>query len=424
MRSIRRFNSLDSMPTGSPHPSALGHFLTGFAIVAAAAFVTVWLHQTAFLHWADLENLDAWILLHKPEPSREIVVVDITDDDYRNLFDSQSPLAPPRVRTLIWAIAATYPKVVGIDLDTSEWNPSERQWLVDKVKIGQAGVPGAVPVVWALGGNPLDDQTAPGNNAGKKREGRVTFDPINGGPGPYCWAIPGILPDEDGVVRSYMRSVADGTGRRLYGFATAIAAVDSHGPAACLNPPAAPATLGQPRRIAFTGGRDAFEHLTASVVLGAAFSDAWKIDNPLRGKIVLLGGAYRLARDRYVTPVAYLDGVDVLAHSLQSLSSRNELRDAGKELFLWIDLALGVFLVTLTYWKKIWVEIFAFVMIPILSLMASLLIYNSLGYFASVMPVILGVTVHKLMEHFVDHHRLNREVIRLQDELHQLKAKA
>lgn len=424
MRSIRRLNFRDSMPTGSSHPSFLGHFLTGFAIVAAAAFVTVWLHQTSFLHWADLENLDAWILLHKPEPSREIVVVDITDDDYRGLFDSQSPLAPPRVRTLIWAIAATYPKVVGIDLDTSEWDPSERQWLVDKVKIGQTGVPGAVPVVWALGGYPLDDKTTPDGDTAENREGRVTLDPINGGPGPYCWAIPGIVSDQDGVVRSYMRSVADGTGRRLYGFATAIATVDSHGSAACLNPPAAPATLGQSHRIAFTGGRDAFEHLTASVVLGAAFSDAWKIDNPLRGKIVLLGGAYHLARDRYVTPVAYLDGVDVLAHSLQSLSSRNEMRDAGKELFLWIDLALGAFLVTLSYSKTLWAQVFAFVMIPLLSLVASLLIYNSLGYFASVTPVILGVTVHSLMEHFVDHHRLNREVIRLTDELHRLRDKA
>ena len=412
------------MPTGSPLPSAWRHFLTGFAIVAAAAFLTVRLHHTSFLHWADLENLDVWILLHKPEPSREIVVVDITDDDYRVLFDSQSPLAPPRVRTLIWAIAASYPKVVGIDLDTSEWNPSERQWLVDKVKIGQAGVPGAVPVVWALGGYPLEDKTTPDGNTAENREGRVTFALINGGPGPYCWAIPGIVPDEDGVVRSYMPSVADGTGRRLYGFATAIAAVASQGPAACLHLSPAAATPGQSRRIAFAGGRDAFAHLTASVVLGAAFSDAWKVENPLRGKIVLLGGAYHVARDRYVTPVAYLDGVDLLAHSLQSLSPGNELRDAGKDLFLWIDLALGALLVTMSYWKTLWAEIFAFVMMPLLALFASLLVYNSLGYFASVMPVILGVTVHSLMEHFVDHHRLKREVGVLRRELQQLKAKA
>src|SRR5580658_3804136 len=163
MRSIRPRVSPNSMRDESPHPSPWEHFLVGFAIVGVAALLTVQLHKTAFLHWADLDNLDTWILLNKPEPSKDIVVVDITDDDYRSLFDSQSPLVPARVRTLIWAIAATYPRVLGIDLDTSEWDPSQRQWLVDKIKIDQANVPGSVPVVWALGGSPPVHQLSAAN---------------------------------------------------------------------------------------------------------------------------------------------------------------------------------------------------------------------------------------------------------------------
>jgi CHASE2 domain-containing sensor protein len=403
------------MQPESHHAFPWEHFLTGFAVVIVAALLTVRLHETSFLHWADLANLDAWILIHKPEPSREIVVVDITDNDYRELFDSQSPLAPARLRTLIWAIAASYPKAIGVDLDTSEWKPSQRQWLPDKIKIDQTGVPGSVPVVWALGGSPVE-----GRGDG---EMRVTFDSVNGGLGSYCWAVPGVLPDEDGIVRSYMQSVADSKGHRMFGFAAALSAVSAKGMAGCLQtPPALPAGEPYPR-IAFSGGRDAFEHFTASLVLGAAFSDAWKITNPLRGKIVLLGGSYRAARDKYVTPVAYLDGVDILAHSLQSISSPNQVREVGKELFLWIDLALGAVLVTLTYWKKLWAEILAFLLVPVISLLGSLLIYNSLGYFASVMPVVLGVAVHAVIEHIVEHHKLNRELTRLRRELHEIKAK-
>ena len=395
------------------------HFLTGFAVVAAAALLTVRLHETTFVHWADMQNLDAWILLYKPEPSREIVVVDVTDDDYRNLFDSRSPLAPARLRTLIWAVAATYPKIIGVDLDTSEWDPSERQWLRDKIGIDQAGVPGAVPVVWALGGHPIEDRVS--GTSIEKRQHHVAFDAVNGGLGPYCWAVPVIIPDDDGVVRSYMWSVSDGGGRIMYGFAAAVATAASHGSAACQDTPPPSERVEPIRRIAFSGGRGAFVHLTASVVLGAAFSGAWKIDNPLRGKIVLVGGSYQPARDRYVTPVAYLDGVDVLAHSLQSLSSKSQLREAGKQLFLWIDLTLGVFLVFLTYWKKFWVEALTIVTVPLLALLGSLLVYDSLGYFASVVPVMLGVGVHRLLEHVVDHQRLKREVIRLRNEVQDLK---
>jgi len=62
-------------------------------------------------------------------------------------------------------------------------------------------------------------------------------------------------------------------------------------------------------------------------------------------------------------------------------------------------------------------------MITILCLLASLLLYDSLGYFASVMPVIVGVAMHKLIEHVWEDHKRDRELNRLRLELNQLRSK-
>ena len=48
-----------------------------------------------------------------------LVVID--EDDYRSVFKSQSPLAAQGIFNIIQAILKGNPKVVGVDLDTSQW---------------------------------------------------------------------------------------------------------------------------------------------------------------------------------------------------------------------------------------------------------------------------------------------------------------
>src|SRR5260370_12286928 len=65
--------------------------------------------------------LDAWLRIQalRPDP-KTIVIVAITNDDYESLFKSTSPLDPSELRKLIDAIALGRPKVIGVDIDTSD----------------------------------------------------------------------------------------------------------------------------------------------------------------------------------------------------------------------------------------------------------------------------------------------------------------
>jgi CHASE2 domain-containing sensor protein len=62
--------------------------------------------------------------------SDDIYIVHITDEDYRSLFESKSPLPPKHVEDLLAkVIDLIKPRVVGVDLDTNddEWrDPSIR----------------------------------------------------------------------------------------------------------------------------------------------------------------------------------------------------------------------------------------------------------------------------------------------------------
>ena len=61
--------------------------------------------------------MDTWLRLKAPQEARDVVIVGITDDDYKDLFGSKSPLWSYPLGALIRAIASGGPAVIGIDLD-------------------------------------------------------------------------------------------------------------------------------------------------------------------------------------------------------------------------------------------------------------------------------------------------------------------
>ena len=65
--------------------------------------------------------LDSLVLLQHRRQVNDIVVVEITEDDYRSpaLFDGHSPLDRQRLRALLSAVIAGNPKLIVVDLDTS-----------------------------------------------------------------------------------------------------------------------------------------------------------------------------------------------------------------------------------------------------------------------------------------------------------------
>lgn len=363
----------------------LSHLATGSAIVVAAAAITSALHDTSFFRRLENSNLDTWLLAKKPVVSQDIFVVLVTDDDYRNLFHATSPLDQRQLQKIAGAIAKSGARLIGVDFDTSEWDPALTKEL-----------PRDVPVVWA--------------REAEESGGGLRLEKVLGGDGHgVCFGLPSYVPDDDGVIRAYN---SEFEGIPSFGKSAAGGCRSEH--EAGVHPHEHAKTIN------FLGNRLSFDHLPAGALLALAETAEWRKQNPLRGKIVLLGGAFKAARDQFPTPVGRMDGVDILAHTIASELPGGEMRHLNKSAFFAMDLVLGLLLVTGTWFlPRAWALLITFLFLPLLAFAASWLAFQSAGYFASFVPVLAGVFIHELIEHVREHRELLRECEELKRELQQ-----
>ena len=376
----------------------LEHFGIGFLVVFAAAILTYLCRDFEFMNRMEMTNLDSWVSFQNPEPRSEIVVVEITAEEYGSLFHATSPLKPSSLAILVWAIAHSSPKVIGIDMDTTAWPREIRDRVRRYTVTREQGKATRIPVVWALGGY--------------SESGLFALDQIANSNPEDCFAVPASIEDTDGIVRRYFPEVVADK-KRWRGFQRAILDASQGHQETCGVTDARGEAVA-PVKINFRGGRAAFAHITASVVLGAAFTEAWRADNPLRGRIVLLGGAYHAARDRYLTPVGIMTGVDIAAHTVRSAAPGGSIKDVPEIVFLAVDLLVGIGLVIIAFFTEtLWALVGTVVAVPVVAVIASFAVYQSFGYFASFIPMLLGVFFHSLIEHIVVYRRMASELKRL-----------
>lgn len=352
-------------------PVLLGSFL-----IVHAVFGGVWLLS------ADAAALDSFLLLRAPRHAGRVALVVIDEVDYRERFHARSPLDPTALQEVLNAIAAGRPALVGVDLDTSA------------PVFTSLRVPPGIRVVWARG-------------AREVQPGQLEPQPALGGSDPPDTGIAGVVPDSDGVVRRYLRSfpIPGGT---TFNWAIARSVATP-----CLRRELAqedaepPLSHGEPVAFLydFAGGAASLPRYPARLVLdGARNPEAWGRSGPLTGRIVLLGGTYLAARDRHVTPVGPLAGVDLVALAVESDLSCRGVRDAAHWVGGLLDLASGTLLVYLHHlsmrrqWPLRGVLLLSLVAIPVLAVAASAIVFHTAGYWLSSLPLLLGVLLHQLYE--------------------------
>jgi CHASE2 domain-containing sensor protein len=361
--------------------------------VLVAALATLGMEDSWFFRHMENSNLDIWLHAKAPIPSDRVFIVDITDDDYKTLFGSTSPLNPGEVAVIVEAIRDSGASLIGVDLDTSGWSAD-----------AAAAARQYKNTVWAR-----EYLEGDGKDAGLQN--------VLGGDRPdVCFGLPAYVPDEDGVIRHYEPVVDLPHEPPEFSFAARIVA-------GCgAKPPAADSSTGEAKLINFLGDPKAFGHLSAKSLLTLYQTDGWKHSaNPLQGRIVLLGGAFRAARDKFDTPAGRMDGVDIVAHDIVSELPDGEVKSPGKRFFFAVDVGLGLLLVAGGWLlPRKWALPAMLVVVTVTALLASWLAFRSFGYFASFVPVLGGVLTHELFEHFLEHHELlkeHQELLRERDEL-------
>jgi CHASE2 domain-containing sensor protein len=341
-----------------------------------------------------MANLDAWVVTQDSELSREIVLLDIDNDEYQKTFEGHSPLKPEEVTNLISLIAKAGAGVIIVDIDTTDWTEQNLTsgWLKP------AAPDRLLPIViWARTTQQVDGgPIVLSNVAGRKDTTMPTNDQT------LCWGVPKVL-ESGGLLRAYPRYIT--LGKTAVPSLAAAAAAAFHDPrphyekTGSINcnilsrnfddgPSAAVLRTGS-RRFARYHPAELREFMAPPVVDQAT---------PLSGKVVILGGSFAAARDSYWTARGQRDGIEILATAIDSELNKPMSLEKSAVLFYVIDVLVGLLILLVSQvLPKTWSLLFVVLAVPAAAFAGSLFAFWS-GYFASFMPVLAGVFFHKLFD--------------------------
>jgi CHASE2 domain-containing sensor protein len=330
-------------------------------------------HQGCTHSW-EMAGLDSFVRFNAPRYSDDIVIVEITDEDYEHQFQSHSPLDAGRLGALLTALHGAHPALIVLDIDTSD--PSFG-------KLGELGVTAWPEVVWARVPKRLPRGEQPENNY------QAELDPVAGGlvTDASHMGLPVFPVDSDGVVRRYRQQLETSAGTL---------------PSLAWNA-ARRYNINAKERSGdilfnFTGDRYAFPIVQAGEFLGPAHSEDWR--RILGGKIVMLGGDYAAGRDTYLTARGEMAGVELVAHAAQSDLRGGGIGEGSFLVSAVFDIAFGTLLVFLFFRLHLGPAFLfgVFGLLP-LALAGSWLSFRSLGYWVSFVPLMLGMLIHQLHDY-------------------------
>ncbi len=275
----------------------------GGVIVGAQHVVSSFQLFRALEQW----SLGVASVVAHPSQSGELVIVSITREDYVRDFNGKSPLRADRLKHLVQAVALGRPRVVGVDIDTSDRRfvgfEEDVRGDAGSIDDDAARFLRTVPIVWAR---------VPTFSRVQKR---YFLSPVLGERAPPADTAAAALPlDGNDIARYYSRAVAtDLDVGPMPTFARSVFAQ--------VNPIITPDNDTGLRLIHYplpgAGGKRSINPMPAQTFLRQDLDTAWRIPSPVRDKIALIGGAYD-PDDEHRTPIGWLAGVEIVAQIIDT----------------------------------------------------------------------------------------------------------
>jgi len=386
------------------------HLKSATWLIFGVTVATFFLHYFGWLNSLETSSLDFLLRLREPVKPKHVWLVAITDKDYADskLFKRTSPLDPEQLRNVIAAIANLKPRVIGVDVDTTDSQNVRPETNV--------------PIVWGQRVTPAEDAHE-----------RHTL-PVLGNEQPQPAAnelgISAMPADGDGAVRRYQRKIPVGD-NEIDSLPWAVAKAFCRGIVA-------DATAGwdlksRCQRLLDSESRKKYERpllltfsepphsevriLSASDVLHIAANDGWKNNPTFRDGIVMLGGTFALSGDvSYKTPLGLRAGVQLFSDAIESELQGRPITPLNEVLMVIFEIIGGYLLTAWHFFSKGWSAVTLRVMaVPVLAIASSFFAFSSLAYWANFVPVLSGVLIHELCGHFKHHRDLIRRVHELED---------
>ena len=368
----------------APRPRLTIRLLRALPVIAALV-VLIWVFgHSGVLHKLEKVVSDAQLRINRAPTDTLVVIVDIDDEDYRDLFGSTSPLNPIQLEKLISNIVKGQPSVIGVDIDTSDARFATHFTLQDW----------SPQIVWERELRDIPEE-------GTESEQRQPLDILGGqkniNPATNSSGLPILIDDsEDKVTRRYRRSIATRKGI-LPSFPYEIAR------AYLRNEPNKLSKLQDSQRdllIRYSGSRGGLHRLHFSARKLTELSKYWPEASPIRSKIVLLGGSY-LGQDKHETPIGQLTGLEVMANVVETeLAGGGEKPPSSAVVFL-LELFEAFVLIVLFHALTFRLAlIWSALLIPVMAMFCSFLAYRNGSHFVQFVFVLLGLLVFEVYEHF------------------------
>jgi CHASE2 domain-containing sensor protein len=335
-----------------------------------AAFVVLAI-SIAFLQFRGLPEefsnvtLDAAAILQTPVQPKHVRLVKIDEHEYQTTYKGQSPLDPSELSQLVTAIGRGGPAVIVVDIDTS--HPIFKEMKA----------PREVPIIWTTSAEEV-------GTSGFEPE-----KPLGGAPLAPKWrrALDLIPRDKQGIIRSYARQFPLRPGG--YGPSLEYAASRAY-----KGLPESEVDKSDNERL--LDFRYKFFPIPAQEIREKSVQPGWS-NGVIRGAIVVLGGTYKAARDRYPTPNRLMDGAEIVAQGIEAEVENTGIPRANPWLAGMLQMLAGLGLVVLYRVFSLRIALLSsLLLIPALSMAASLLLFHRLALWAALVPVLLAILVTEL----------------------------
>jgi hypothetical protein len=326
-------------------------------------------------------TLDQLILLDRPVDEDQIVLIDITEKDYTDIFYRKRPLDPKTIVNLITAAHMAGAKLIAVDISTADWPPN---WQTPKTML-----PSGAAIVWAR--SFYRDIHQP--------HAQYSLESLLGGvdPNQHCYGVP-RLGEEGGVVRTFYSGMQI-SGKSEPSFINQIVYRSSH--KSCLTEDPADEKMSI---IAFSSKM----HVeSASTLLKQFEQKDWDGHTIYGGKIVILGGSFHSGSDILDTPKGVESGLEVTGQAVSSAIRNNARTQLGEWSSIWIDLGFGILLLLAGIFGRFvqgWVTFASLVLLGIVSVIA----FRQYYLFVSFLPFVVGIMVHVILEGM--HNREARQI--------------
>lgn len=298
----------------------------------------------------------------------QILLVDITENDYGEMFHRKRPLDPATILELVAAAHKGGAKLIAVDISTADWPKDQK-----------LDIPADAAIVWARDFYLEQDQREPHYAAPALLGG-------NAAAAHACYGFPS-LGEEAGVVRWFDSGLEVGS-KYEPSFADQIVHRSQTG--ACLMS----GTIG--RRIIKFRAKIPVE--TAGTLLAEGRQKTWGATSTIyKGRIVILGGSFHSGADVHETPVGTLDGLEIVGRSVSCTLRKTAYTELGEWTSTLIDLAIGLLLVLFGLVGSR-AQLYATLIACLMAVFLVLCLYRQYYLFLSFLPILAGIFVHRYLE--------------------------